>query len=303
MCGKRGAGHPFGTDSHLWPSAIEIMLGNGDGTFAPTQEAVTVESTDSLATAGDLNGDGKADIIVQRVVFDSSCPVAGVSVFLGNGDGTFQSEVLPTTSDLNGDGIGDLALSSLNKMTVLLGKGNGNFAPLVPGPDSQSGSSVYGDFNDDHKEDQALLALTCPGRICFPQNRRVNVGINLGNGDGSYQKTQIYQAGGKITEIANADFNGDGKVDVGAINFGSPLLSILLGKGDGTLPSLFTFDIGSGPDTFTVADLNGDSLPDVITANLNDNSVSVLLNTSPKSGVDLRIQITANPEPVSVTQI
>ena len=283
-------------------SAIEIMLGNGDGTFAPPQEAVTVKSIDSLATAGDLNGDGKADIIVQRVVFDSSCPAAGVSVFFGNGDGTFQPEVQAATSDLNGDGIGDLALSSLNKLTVLLGKGNGTFVPLVSGPDSQSGGSVYGDFNGDNKEDQALLALTCPGRICFPQNRRVNVGINLGNGDGSYQKTQIYQAGGKVTEIAIGDFNGDGKADVGAINFGSSLLSILLGKGDGTLPSLFTFDIGSGPDTFAVADLNGDTLPDVITANLNDNTVSVLLNTSPKSGADLSVQITAGPEPVSVTQ-
>jgi len=283
-------------------SATQIMVGNGDGTFSPPQEVALVPSIDSLTAAGDVNGDGKADLIVDRVVLDSSCPAGGVSLFLGNGDGSFQPEVQLGGSDINRDGIGDLVLPSLNKLTVLLGTGKGNFRPLVPGPNAQSGNEVLADFNGDKNDDEALLVTQCSGVICFPQNRTTNVGIALGNGDGTYRSAQVFFSGGHSSELGVGDFNGDGKLDVAAINFGTSLLTILLGKGDGTLPGLSTFDVGSGPDTFTVADLNGDNLPDVVTANLNDNTISVLLNTSPTSGADLSVAITAAPEPVSLTQ-
>jgi len=66
-----------------------------------------------------------------------------VSVFLGNGDGTFQSQVTYATGsgpmsaavgDFNGDGIPDLAVTNMwgNTVSVLLGNGDGTFRPAFP---------------------------------------------------------------------------------------------------------------------------------------------------------------------------
>ena len=124
----------------------DLFLGNGDGTFqAPQHIPVgTLYSPDQLLAA-DLNHDGKMDIIVGNVAAN------GASVFLGNGDGTFRSEVDYLTNqgngamaigDVNGDANPDLVLTSWISLTatVLLGNGDGTFSPramLPPPPPTQ----------------------------------------------------------------------------------------------------------------------------------------------------------------------
>ena len=79
---------------------------------------------------GDINGDGKPDIVVGSNYF------AQVSVLLGNGNGTFQALQTFAASyatdsvavgDLNGDGKSDLVLASPNGISVLLSAANGDF--------------------------------------------------------------------------------------------------------------------------------------------------------------------------------
>ena len=292
-------------------STVNILLGNGDGNFQPAIKAVDVPSNYALVAAGDISADGKADLVVLRHQFDSTCsPQGGFSLFLGKGDGTFQPEedLTGIFLDVNGDGIPDLytTFGYAGPLNIFLGQGNGLFKPLASGPEGNSGELSLGDFNNDKKQDQAFDDdVGCKGLFCTPLTF---IGVQLGNGDGTFEPVETFPAigypapYGSITDLSVAYFNGDENLDVAFINAGSPGFTVLLGKGDGTLPSLLTFDTGSGPGSFVVADLNADGQSDIILANLNDGTISVVLNTFPKTGADLSVRVAANPSPVSVTQ-
>jgi len=306
-------GIPVGVLISCTGATVNILLGNGDGTFQPPTKAVDVPSNYTLVAAGDVSADGKADLVVQRHQFDPSCsPPDGFSVFPGNGDGTFGAEedIDGLFFDVNGDGIPDLysKFEYAGPLTIFLGQGNGKYKPLASGPEGNTGYLTLGDFNGDKKQDQAdWFFVPCKGMFC--EGGTTYVGIVLGNGDGTFQPVQLSPQGypwfpgnpPSILDLGLGDFNGDGKLDVAIINPG-PGFSVLLGKGDGTLPSLVNFDTGSGPLTFVVADLNGDGRPDVVLANLNDGTISVALNTFPTTGADLAVTLAENPSPISVTQ-
>ena len=124
-----------------------VLLGRGDGTFG-TSVAYDVGNSMNARPAsvaiGDLNGDGKADIITANSGFDPFA-VGSVSVLLGNGDGTFQPQVSYATAygsnfvalgDFNGDRKMDLAVTNndcvcLGTLGVLLCMGDGSFMPMV----------------------------------------------------------------------------------------------------------------------------------------------------------------------------
>src|SRR5262249_35634418 len=107
---------------------LSIMLGNGDGTFrAPINYAIGGHPRG--VAAGDLNGDGQADVVV------SSEKARNIVVFLGNGDGTLQpglayaANSVPrgiAIADVDGDGHQDvLAATFARDVKVFLGNGDG----------------------------------------------------------------------------------------------------------------------------------------------------------------------------------
>jgi len=79
------------------------------------------------------------------------------------------------------------------------------------------------------------------------------------------------------TTVANADFNGDSKVDLAAQNAGSNTVSVLLGNGDGTFQSKHDFAVGLAPTSVISADFDSDGIADLAVTNQNSNNVSVLL--------------------------
>jgi uncharacterized repeat protein (TIGR01451 family) len=303
-------------------SSVNLMLGNGDGTFQVPRRAVMVDSAKLSITGADLSGDGKIDLVARRGQNDPACPLPAGNIFLGVGDGSFTAlpNPVPDTpvvvGDFNGDGKPDLAAFSTELFgsgSILLGNGDGTFQPplALPVP-SRCGAFcrqifpafATADFNGDGKLDIALErgSKKCI-EYCDLRPYTLSTLVMLGNGDGTFQAPTTAGPGGYFLLID--DFNGDGKPDILAsptIYAGNSLFYVLLGKGDGTFPSTFDFEIGSSPDFLAAVDLNGDKLPDIISANLAEATIGVMLNTTATSGSDLSARISAAPEPVSVTQ-
>jgi VCBS repeat protein/centrosomal CEP192-like protein len=141
-----------------------ILLGNGDGTFQATVNYNAGTNPSSVAV-GDFNGDGKLDLALANAdIFNFG--VGGISILLGNGDGTFKTAVdygagsnpsSVTVADFNGDGKLDLAATNGTSVGILLGNGDGTFQPPVDYAAGSSPSSLaVGDFNGDGRLDIAV---------------------------------------------------------------------------------------------------------------------------------------------------
>src|ERR1700757_3928632 len=242
----------------------------------------------------DINGDGKLDIIEANT---------GVTVLLGNADGTFQAPrqftAGPSASsivvaDINGDGKLDVAVSdgSTYSIYILLGNGDGTFQAarqFVTGEGVNPISIVAADFNGDGKLDVAVGDQGCPSGCSS-----YTITVMLGNGDGTLQAPQHVTVPGLPFGLAVADLNKDGKQDL-AVTAGAGLVVILLGNGDGTFQPPLTNTLTSGatgPGNVAVADFNRDGIPDLAVATGEGQAVAILLGhgdgtfASPKNYFD-----------------
>jgi hypothetical protein len=141
---------------------VQILLGNGDGTFR-WGETYSITPNSYSIIAADLRRNGKTDLVVGE--FEGM----GVAVLMGTGDGTFLQPVVygPSVAniiaahDMNGDGIPDLvaSLDNVGQIGVFLGNGDGTFRAAVRYPvgDFPTGG-VVADFNGDHLPDVAVAA-------------------------------------------------------------------------------------------------------------------------------------------------
>gem|GEM_PF-2137883 len=251
-------------------NSIDVLLGNGNGTFQTAVNYTFSSGFPVAIIAGDFNGDGKQDLAV--LLGHTSM----VAILTGNGDGTFtmgqqfstgSNPVAVTAADVNKDGKLDLIVANFTDSTVsvLLGNGDGTFQTQHAYSTGVNPTAVaVGDFNGDGQLDLAV-----------GNNNDGTVSILLGASGGTFPTHVDYPTSPLPTWVVTGDFNGDGKLDL-AVCTASGKMSILLGAGDGTFGTSKNYVIGHNAQYAAVADMNADGKLDLATANLADNTVSLL---------------------------
>lgn len=223
--------------------------------------------------AGDLNGDGKVDLVAANEGSGT------LTVRFGNGAGAFPTSVQFSTvtpsavavADFNRDGILDIVTTNrnLSALNVRLGMGGGAFRPPVQTMVGPSPAGVAtGDFNGDGNID--IVASNAGG---------TTFSLLLGNAIGSFPvATQIGINGSGSWGIVVADFNGDGNRDVATANRGSSNMNVLLGNGSGSFAAPSSYSSGNQAASIETGDFNGDGRPDLAVANAAANTITVRLN-------------------------
>ena len=262
--------------------AVTILLGDGSGGFVASGSYPTGVHP-KFATTGDFDGDGDIDFASAN---QDDPGGDDVSVYLGNGDGTFTladhfaacsnpHEVAP--GDLNEDGDLDLAVVCWggSVASVLLGNGDGTFQPATDhGVGSAPHSLVVVDFDGDNNLD-----------IATADRNSGTVSVLLGNGDGTFASRLIRSVGSGPHSMRAGDLNRDGYLDLVTANDGVDTVSVLFGNGDGTF-GRDDYSVGDEPKGVALGDIDGDGWLDIVSANIHgtypccsgQTSITVLFN-------------------------
>jgi hypothetical protein len=271
-----------------------VLMGNGNGTFAPRIVHTACTKAHEVAI-GDLNGDTWPDVGI-------ACHATTlIAVLLNNGSGGLLPAVTYSTgsssrphslvfADFNQDSKLDIAVANygVNSAAILLGAGNGTFPTVTTYPTGTGPHSIRtADLNNDGRLDLATV-----------NDQSETASILLGNGNGTFAARTDYPVGKVPKGVAIGDVDGDGILDVLSGNTGGNYptccvasggdnVSVLIGNGNGTFLPKYEVTVGLTPFAVIVTDLNGDGRNDVVTANYDNTAAGVTLSSGSQHQVRL----------------
>ncbi|MDQ2869849.1 MAG: VCBS repeat-containing protein, partial [Acidobacteriota bacterium] len=231
------------------------ILMSSPGGFTRTAPFSIFQSSSGFGVVGDVNSDGRPDLLL----------ISGnqLAVLRGTGGAGF---LAPSYFDLGNDtrwiSVGDLnqdgkldvigASYSGNSISVLLGRGDGSFQPRTEfAVGSRPNSIALADFNRDGKPDVAVA------------NDGGTIALLLGNGSGGFSSIASFSAESPRALIP-FDFDQDGKFGVAFLgSFSSGVLTIMKGDGAGQLAAPTTIGTDTSASTLTAVDFDKDGRPDL----------------------------------------
>ena len=261
-------------------NSVYFIKGSTGRTFTPLSVLSTTASASFEGiTVGDFDTDGKLDFAV------SSYSGNNVWIAGGNGDGTFGAATMLAagtgpyglaTGDVNGDGRDDLVAFNYGDFTinVLLQATTGGLgAAMSHATGGYSGDGVLVDL--DH--DGTLDIVTAD-----ESNDQLDVFLNSKTGTGSFPNTPpAYSTHPTPEQVATADFDGDGIMDIVTTDTITNSIDVLLGVGDGTLGTAIQTTGLPNASGLVVGDFTGDGLPDIVVCNdSNAGSITLVVNSS-----------------------
>ena len=257
------------------------------GTIAFAQKAdYSVGSNIGNPAIGDLDGDGKPDLVIPNgngsnviSIFKNNSSMGNIS-FLPKVNYVVGS--LPESvaiNDLNGDGKPDLAVAHSNSTYVSILKNTSttgliSFAAKIDYPTNSGAYDIHvtdleGDGNPD-----IIVANSASNNFSILKNNGTNGAIGFA--------TKVdYATGNTPYGISIGDINGDGKVDIAVANNDNNTVWVFpntSSNGNITLASKVSFSTGNQPRTVSLGDFNGDGRPEMVTPNWVAYTASVLEN-------------------------
>ncbi|WP_165229176.1 FG-GAP repeat domain-containing protein [Aquisphaera insulae] len=247
-----------------------ILLGRGDGTFAPYQRANEVVTL----AVGDITGDGRPSFVLTNEARDElvvTSPQAGQTFLQGRGEGLLAPSDVKI-ADLNGDGISDLlvANSGGNSLLIYLGVGGGVFASPLRVFTGTNPVEVQVGGVDEYGSRQ--LFVTNSG------SNDVSVFItHVGAAGFQIERGPRLAAGLSPISTTLGEFEGDDRPDVLVVNQGSNTVSMLFGEGGGffTDRTARTYASGDGPIRAYMGQFTGGPENDLVIVNSVSSTLSI----------------------------
>ncbi len=218
--------------ANISTASVSILLGNGDGTFAPQQE-ITVGLQPRGIAALDVDGDGDVDIV------NTNSGSSNMSVLVNDGSGVFGApsffeaggagEWALAAADMNDDGILDLVIGARTVRDILVNTGNGD-GTFSFASSQDSGGAVWmlvcGDLDGNGTED-----------VVTANSNSNNGAVLRGDGNGNLAAPQTHPTDPFPLATDLGDLDGDGDLDWVTASFGGDWF-VFTNNGSGS----FTFD-------------------------------------------------------------
>lgn len=250
-----------------WPLVDRVLLGDGHGGIRAASDLGTTADRSYSARLADMDVDGSLDVVISNDAPDSKL------VYLNDGKGHFRvgspfgrpewETRNATVADVNGDGLPDIIVANRADKAadaanyVCLNRGRGRFdADCVPFARYPATTITAADFNRD-----GAIDLVVPHRD--GGRSYVYLGVPSGTFSDS-RRVPFGPADATIRMAEVADFNGDGLLDIVAIDERTGT-TIYFGRRDGGFAAGTSIEgRATTPYALAVGDLDGNGRPDII---------------------------------------